>query len=91
MALSPDEQAAILEARSRGYYVRSGRTIRALRAWLAWCRANSRPTIVVAIGARQATIEVDGVKRWTGPAAGAEDQAAAVVQEATTKRSAVPI
>ena len=91
MALSPDEQAAILEARSRGYYVRSGRTIRALRAWLAWCRANSRPAIVVAIGTRQAHVEVDGVKRWSGPASEADDAAAAIVGEATAQHSATGI
>lgn len=89
--LNPDEQAAILDARARGYYVRSGRTIHALRAWVTWCRANGRPAVVVAIGARQATIEVDGVRRWGGPASAAEARAAAIVARLNTVRSAVRI
>ncbi len=76
--LSFDERQAIEQAQIDGYYIRSGRTIAALLAWRAWCRAHGVPAVVVAILPRKAFIEVGGAKVWDGPAHEAEQQARAI-------------
>lgn len=85
---TPDELAAIQQAQRDGYYIRSGRTVAALLAWRAQCRANRMPAIIIATGPRQASIEIDGVKRWTGPADEAEQQARALAESRSREESA---
>jgi hypothetical protein len=80
MNLTPDEMAAIEHAHRDGFYIRSGRTLAALLAWQTWCMANGVPAVVVAIGARRAFIEVDGVRGWSGPVNEAEQQARAIAK-----------
>ena len=65
--LSEAEWSEVERAVERGYIIGTGQRMAVVLAFKARCRMAGRSCVVGHVGARQASIEVDGRIGWKGP------------------------